>query len=1565
MNGRLKKLVKVPNLDRLKPIWSSRPSRDSQSALPTERATDPQFAPPTEIPTDSHSLPPPERPINPQSKPPTELGPSGSGSGTGIEEQAQNLPQKHVSIPWNAMRTALQVLEKNADGLPPLKAVVGLLVACLDLTIDVIHNREEYDKLALELAAMANDLEPYAKQLMERGDGGSVALIIKSINEELTQIKDKLGRGKLKRAMDASEDKDDIVNRYRKIDSLFRRLLSDITLRTHIEIGKLREATDATLLRTLEPVHDARYNSAYSTTVERRGCTASTREQILEDLRTWANDSTGAKVFWLNGMAGTGKTTILYSFCQWLEDNSRLGGNFFCSRSSASCRSLSKILPSLAYQLAHYSPAFRSQLCTILEDHQSPQTLNVGSQFKWVIETPFEKAKEAIPEGVVIVIDALDECENASETRLFLETLIKFASRLPVKFMIASRPEPIIVTKMQSPGFSPSTIRLHDIEQSLVEADIRKYLEEALSSMAPVPSEGVLDELARRSGKLFIYAATVARYINPEVVKPNLSERRLQAILDTSSPTAGLLLYQEIDDLYTKILESAFNPKSYEHKEREHAALILRTVVCAMEPMSTTALSVLLALRYEEIKNTLSRLQSVLHIQEGPTGLVSILHASFPDFLFDKFRSLRFHCDPREFHAELSCFCFSVMEKELRFNICGLETSFVFDSDVPDLQEKIERNISDALFYSCKHWSNHLVKGSFAEDIHTKLVCFLATHLLFWMEVLNVKRHIMTGPKILFNALNWLKVSLFRQLDRDGELKSGQKENSCHAKDTEKKLYDAKDFVEAFSMGACSKSTPHIYISVLPFCYKSNFVYENYWPKTQGLIRVNGSTVNEIRSRPITTWKMHYEVESLAFSHNGTSFATGSRDGVRIYDADSGEKIAGPFKVPSTQDIGFYGNQLVTFSPDNTKLASKCGNRICIWDVQTCNLIAGPLKKHSDNITSLSFSSDSKRLVSGDSEGRIIVWGSGAGDVISGPFQSTASVKAVGFTHDDLKIVSVTSTDRSTCIWDAKKGAILLGPFEAIGDKYDSLSSAALSSDRSNIAMSFYSKTILIMHASTGAIVIGPITCNEHVKALTFSHDGKKLFSVHNSGFKVWDAQTGTLETHLAANSEPECFAIGPTLDGNKIISVPKFGKIEIEIWNTTNDGAEVTGSPPANDSIKAQVSSLVYSPDGRVIAAGLENGCIGLWDAQTGKEILRPFQAHHRHGRISISFSPDGTNLVTGFTPSQEYWTGYERVRLWDARTGKMVDELYVGPLEKLGPVKALTYSHDGSKIAWSVRHSIPSPVASPSSTPSSSSSFEESHHSIASPAASSSYTLSSSSSFEEYEEMSQDDEMSLYETKWRADIIRIWDLHSGRTIGEPMQGRIAHDRGYGSKVSVAFSPDDTILISGVGSELIMWSVDTCEIIWRAALEPAEALVMSIAFSLDGTRFASGSNDGQLRLWNTTTREMIPLPCSTCINSIAFLSDGKRILTMSFNNRAIHLWDVETGDILEKFDLPHRTWATAVSPDCSQLAAYDIDSSETGVIRIWEVEDALSTTPPGKVAVEDIRSEFENEDRT
>ncbi|KAF9552604.1 hypothetical protein CPC08DRAFT_266865 [Agrocybe pediades] len=561
----------------------------------------------------------------------------------------------YVATSWKATETALRLLEKNADAFPPLKSAVGGLIASLDLAKVVIRDNDEYTKLAVQFKDTASALVPYASKLAASDARGSIALILKSIDEELVEINRQLERGKVRRAVGATDDQGDILERYRKIDSLFRFLiLSDVTvtIQNHVEIGKLREEIDAILLRTLSPVDDARYNSAYSTAVKRRGCTASTREQILVDLRTWVLDPSGSKVFWMNGMAGTGKTTILYSFCEWLEGNELLAGNFFCSRASTACRDLNNIVRSIAYQLAHYSPTFRSELCKILEEKQNPHTLNVGDQFKWLVAMPLENSKDAIPDCSVIVIDALDECGDVVATALFLKVLMTYATHLPIKFLVASRPEPVILKNMEAPNFSPSMLRLHDIEQSLVEADIRQYLQEALYTMSPVPPSDIIDQLTRRSGNLFIYAATVARYVNPEGLKANSAQKRLKMILSISSSSAGLQ-YQELDNLYTSILVSAFDKGNFDEEELKIAALVLRTVVCAIEPMTTSVLSTILAIPQEDVARALSRLQSVLHVQAGPSGLVSVFHPSFCEFLIDKARSREFYCDIVEHNTKI------------------------------------------------------------------------------------------------------------------------------------------------------------------------------------------------------------------------------------------------------------------------------------------------------------------------------------------------------------------------------------------------------------------------------------------------------------------------------------------------------------------------------------------------------------------------------------------------------------------------------------------------------------------------------------------------------------------------------------------------------------------------------------------------------------------------------------------------------------------------------------------------------------------------------------------------
>jgi nucleoside-triphosphatase THEP1 len=168
-------------------------------------------------------------------------------------------------------------------------------------------------------------------------------------------------------------------------------------------------------------VVDARYDSNYSMAVKRRGCTADTRKNILKDIQDWAEDSNSTSVYWMSGMAGTGKTTILFSLCEWLSKKQRLGGSYFCSRISASCRDVNTIVPTLTYQLARYSPAFRSALCKVLEENPEASRLDVKWQFEKLLQLPIQSVKTAMPEGVVVVIDALDECDDGHAFGCFLK----------------------------------------------------------------------------------------------------------------------------------------------------------------------------------------------------------------------------------------------------------------------------------------------------------------------------------------------------------------------------------------------------------------------------------------------------------------------------------------------------------------------------------------------------------------------------------------------------------------------------------------------------------------------------------------------------------------------------------------------------------------------------------------------------------------------------------------------------------------------------------------------------------------------------------------------------------------------------------------------------------------------------------------------------------------------------------------------------------------------------------------------------------------------------------------
>jgi hypothetical protein len=507
----------------------------------------------------------------------------------------------------------------------------------------------------------------------------------------------------------------------------------------------------------------AKYDSTLSMEINRRPCTEGTRITILTGLDDWSGDLSLAPIYWMDGMAGTGKTTIACSFSKRLEERKQLAASFFCTRTSPECRDVSRIVPTIAYQLARYSVPFQSALSEILEADPDISSAHISKQFDRLLKEPLAKVKEAMPDNLAVVIDALDECDSRNGVELVLDTLFEFAADLPLRFFVTSRPEPEIYYKIvsQDQG-SRKVLHLHEIEKSLVQADIELYLREELEKFM-ILTTSQIEQLAQRSGNLFIYAATLVRYIRLGRRLADYQKRLRTALAMTSGSTKK---HAEIDALYVAVLKSALDDEELEDEDVEEVRLVLQTVLCVQEPVSVEVIAVLAGLDdSERALSALQPLRSVLHLSES-SGLVATLHASFPDFMFDKERSGAFYCDVAEHSQLLSRQCFKTMKERLRFNICGLESSFMPDRRVNGLKERIDKEISPALSYICQYWGDHLQLSTTSDELKTMLSQFLSIRLLFWMEVMNLKGVMGVGAEVLLKAKLWLQVSVYDEVMR-------------------------------------------------------------------------------------------------------------------------------------------------------------------------------------------------------------------------------------------------------------------------------------------------------------------------------------------------------------------------------------------------------------------------------------------------------------------------------------------------------------------------------------------------------------------------------------------------------------------------------------------------------------------------------------------------------------------------------------------------------------------------------------------------------------------------------
>ena len=477
----------------------------------------------------------------------------------------------------------------------------------------------------------------------------------------------------------------------------------------------------------------------------------------------WARNTSDQNVFWLNGLAGTGKSTITQSFSEQVAKEGMLGASFFCSRDYLDRRELKKIFPTLAYQLASHFPHFQTHVTNVIKKDPTIAHASLISQFENLLINPLSGENVSC----VIIVDALDECIDDQPASAILSVMGRFVKQLPlIKFFITGRPEPRIRTGFRLPLLEPLTkiFLLHEVELSSVDSDIQLYLTQRLTAITkqrsdvelpnPWPHNNEIMALTKKSSGLFVFASTLVRFIESEHHEPN---ERLQLVVSEANNTTheGIA---GIDSLYSQILLHAFadvhEPEVFANMRR-----VLGAIILAFNPLSRKELSTILGIPTSLILTTLRHLHSIILIPANESKEIHVFHKSFPDFLQDKTRCTNpeFHIDPATHHSNMALSCLE-LGKNLKRNPCSLPP-FTTNQDVPDLLQLLEHELGGAMRYACGHWARHLGNSLRSGDYIGQAIALainMLTHAPPWIEVMSLENQLEEVIHSIYILLKWL-----------------------------------------------------------------------------------------------------------------------------------------------------------------------------------------------------------------------------------------------------------------------------------------------------------------------------------------------------------------------------------------------------------------------------------------------------------------------------------------------------------------------------------------------------------------------------------------------------------------------------------------------------------------------------------------------------------------------------------------------------------------------------------------------------------------------------------------